>query len=535
MPASRMRPRSHAATAVAVAISLGLAGCGGGSQPPHRARPAGGPADAAATATPHHQRFTWLVRTRGAPPSIAAENRARGTGAWRLPGPRADIGGLAFGGIHGYPSRETVGPGQVERLFVNSPGGARVTIRVFRMGWYGGRGGREILRSRPLRGRRQPPCRHAAATGLTVCRWHPTLSFRIPPALPSGVYIARLDTRRSAGDVLFVVTGARTSPLLAMLPTATYEAYNAWGGDSLYPGGADRVGITGTTQGVQVSMLRPYDSVTGAGQFFARDAAMVRFLERHGYPVAYTTSEGLDASPGQAHGRRVLLDFGHSEYWSTRELAAFIRARNRGTNLLFLSSDTAAWRIRFHHATITAFKEHARLDPRTGQSSDAFPPTTAALTGTRYAGCITPRIPAVGPPIYRYYSWVPSPSLQPTWLFRGTGLSAGRSISGIVGYELDARGIDAPGSAITVGGGFTPCMPTGAAEPGEPIPPRGPGRADSVLYRARSGALVFSSGTLGWELGLEPVPSASPAAPRAPEAPVAALTRNLLARMLGHT
>lgn len=48
------------------------------------------------------------------------------------------------------------------------------------------------------------------------------------------------------------IRSKQPQPLLAQLPTATYEAYNAWGGDSLYPGGR-RVQITGTTQGVAVS------------------------------------------------------------------------------------------------------------------------------------------------------------------------------------------------------------------------------------------------------------------------------------------
>ncbi len=122
-----------------------------------------------------------------------------------------------------------------------------------------------------------------------------------------------------------MVTATRPQPLLAQLPTSTYEAYNAWGGDSLYPGGADRVGLTGTTQGVEVSYDRPYDSVTGAGQFFARDVALVRFLERYGYPVSYTTSEGVDADPGQLAGHKALIDFGHSEYWSARQTDGFAR------------------------------------------------------------------------------------------------------------------------------------------------------------------------------------------------------------------
>jgi hypothetical protein len=43
---------------------------------------------------------------------------------------------------------------------------------------------------------------------------------------------------------------------------------------------------------------------------------------------------------------------------------------------------------------------------------------------------------------------------------------------------------------------------------------------------------VFDSGTLGWELGLEPVPGASPDAPRAPDPHIVAITRNLLAHVL---
>ena len=161
-----------------------------------------------------------------------------------------------------------------------------------------------MLVSRPLRVVRQPPCAHSFRTGLTECDWHPTLSFRIPAALPTGVYIAKLSVARGERDCLFVVRSTVPQPLLAQLPTATYEAYNGWGGDSLYPGGADRVAITRTTQGVKVSYDRPYDSVTGAGQFFARDVAMVWFLERYRYPVSYTTSESVDVDPGQLAGHR---------------------------------------------------------------------------------------------------------------------------------------------------------------------------------------------------------------------------------------
>lgn len=485
--------------------------------------------------------FRWLVRTHGAQPSVARENQSPGTRAWRLPGPAQYVGGLAWGTVRGYPARETVAPGQAQRIYASAPGARWLRIAVFRMGWYRGSGGREVLVSRRLRVRRQPPCTHTHATGLTECHWHAALSFRIPRALPSGVYIAKLGAPTGASDVLFVVTATHPAPLLAQLPTATYEAYNAWGGDSLYPGGVDRVGVTGTTQGVAVSFQRPYDSVTGAGQFFARDVAMIRFLERHRLPVSYTTSEAVDRQPQRLLGHRALLDFGHSEYWSGTQVRAFAGAARRGTSLLFLSSDTMAWRIRFARAsrhasaadepaqTIIAYKERAGLDPDHRNPTGAFGAAAAALTGSRYNGCITPRLPQPGPPTYRLYAWHPTPGLRPRWLFAHTGLTAAASLPGIVGYELDGTGAGTPAGARLVGGGGAGCM---GAQAGEAAATAATGEAATTVYRIRSRALVFASGTLGWELGLEPVPSASPDAPRAPERPLVALTLNLLAHVL---
>ncbi len=513
-------------------VTLVLAGCGGGSSSSH----------AAGKGSSRPLAYRWLVSTAGPQPSIAAENTRTGSSSWRLPRAAGNVGGIAQGSVTGYVSEETVKPGATERFYVDAPGARLVRIRVYRMGWYGGLGGREVLISKPLRARPQPPCTHRTATGLTECNWHATLSVKIPSALPTGVYIAKLSTDNGgARDCLFVVRASTPQPLLAQLPTSTYQAYNAWGGDSLYPGGADHVTLTGTTQGVEVSYERPYDSQTGAGQFFARDVAMVQFLERYGYPVSYTTSESVDQDPAQVDGHRALIDFGHSEYWSQRQADAFASARNKGTSLLFFGSDTLAWRVRYAPASsaasvrgapdhsIVSYKEHASLDRDTAAPTGEFPGAGASLAGSAYLGCITPRLAASGPPTYRYYSWTPSPSLAPSWLFAGTHVTAATRIPGIVGYEVDMRTASSPSSTAVIGSGATRCMP---AQAPEPVPGPGQDLAQTTIYTAPSAALVFDTGTLGWELGLEPVPNASPDAPRAPDPRVVAITRNLLARVL---
>jgi hypothetical protein len=268
---------------------------------------------------------------------------------------------------------------------------------------------------------------------------------------------------------------------------------------------------------------------------------MIRFLERYGYPVSYTTSESVDADPGQLAGHDALIDFGHSEYWSERQAEAFTRVRNSGTSLLFFGSDTLAWRVRYARAsrgagdrgapdqTIIAYKQFAALDPSHSQPTGLFPDGGATLAGSAYLGCITPRLARRGPPTYRYYPWVAQPSAGPRWLFAGTGISTATVIPGIVGYELDARTAASPRGTKVIGRGTAPCM---GVEKGEPFPDLGESVAQTTLYTAPSGAIVFNTGTLGWELGLEPVPSASPEAPAAPNRFVVAITRNLLAHVL---
>ena len=177
---------------------------------------------------------------------------------------------------------------------------------------------------------------------------------------------------------------------------------------------------------------------------------------------------------------------------------------------------------------IVAYKQYAARDPDRAQPSGVFPLGGADLAGSAYNGCITPRVQQPGPPVYRYYTWTPTPSLTPGWLFADSGVRASTRIPGIVGYELDQRAPGTPPGTATVGvGAGVPCM----AEH-EPSPIQGE-LAQSTLYVARSGALVFATGTLGWEYALSPVPQASPDAPPAPDPRVVAMTRNLLARALG--
>src|SRR4051794_10339109 len=71
------------------------------------------------------------------PNPIATENAREGTTRWDLtPPPRP--------AIEGYASESSVAPGDTYHLRVRAPVADRYRIVVYRLGWYGGDGGRLV-------------------------------------------------------------------------------------------------------------------------------------------------------------------------------------------------------------------------------------------------------------------------------------------------------------------------------------------------------------------------------------------------------
>ena len=124
------------ATALTLLACLPLAACGGST---HRHQ-SGHPVVVAGTLISTGGLYRWLVKTEGAQPTVTAENGQAGTTAWRRPGPRAQVGGIARGDVTGYVAKEAVRVGQTERIYVGATGSPTVQIRIFRMGLVRGQG-----------------------------------------------------------------------------------------------------------------------------------------------------------------------------------------------------------------------------------------------------------------------------------------------------------------------------------------------------------------------------------------------------------
>src|SRR5437762_1899961 len=112
-------------------------------------------------------------------PAIAAdnpvviENQQPGTSAWRLSKTADDVNGQ----VKGYASAVSVMPGGSLSLFVSVNPAQTYTVDVYRIGWYGGLGGRLRLHDGPLNGTTQTACVPDATTGMIACGWTPSYSF----------------------------------------------------------------------------------------------------------------------------------------------------------------------------------------------------------------------------------------------------------------------------------------------------------------------------------------------------------------------
>ena len=419
---------------------------------------------------------------------VQQENARPGTPGWEIP---ADAGTV----IRGYASATSVAPGQSFDLHVAAPPGSPYRVLMYRLGWYQGIGGRLIMcvpgcRSSHAAIAQPPPTAPDPVTGLFQVPWHVTDRVEIPSDAVSGYYEAKLEIVGGAhagavGSVPLIVRQSPAAPasaLLVQVPVNTWEAYNPWGGKSLYQFGTGK-------HAVEVSFDRPYDQRMFDDMVTKLELPWVRFLERTGVDVSYQTDVDTDSAPGSLPRHRLVFAIGHDEYWTQRMRDAFDRALALSTNLMF-GSDSADWRMRYADGgrTIVEWRDPS-VDPVRGRGLangffSAFGEPECQLMGVEHQWAAQRGLTA--PPTS--YT-VTGPSSDP-WL-AAAGLAPGDMIPGVVGYEWDSL---VPGCFK---GQVVPLMT--ATLPGSDGVRH---RVDMVRATAPSGGRVLAMGTmeLAWAL-----------------------------------
>ena len=312
----------------------------------------------------------------------------------------------------------------------------------------------------------------------------------IPPDAVSGYYEAKLEIVAGAyagavGSVPLIVRQSPAAPASAVLvqvPVNTWEAYNGWGGKSLYQFGTSR-------HAFEVSFDRPFDQQTFHEMVTKLELPWVHFLERNGIDVSYQTDVDTDTAPGSLLRHRLVFAIGHDEYWTQRMRDAFNRALALSTNLMF-GSNSGEWRMRYAagRRTIVEWRDPS-IDPIHNRRLDngffrTFDEPECKLMGVEHQWAAQRNLTAA-PTSFT----VVGPRTDP-WL-AAAGLAPGDVIPGVVGYEWDSL---IPGCFA---GHVVPLM-TALITGSDGVLHS----ADMIRANAPSGGRVFAMGTmeLAWAL-----------------------------------
>jgi hypothetical protein len=309
----------------------------------------------------------------------------------------------------------------------------------------------------------------ASAAG---CDWPRSLDIPIGREWRSGFYSVTLTAEDERADAFLVVRpSVGPASILLVVSTATSNAYNDWGGPSLYTGGTrvsfERPLARGFLRKPEPARRkaqaepdrealayfawadeRGLSPWSGGAGWWTWERPFVAWAEREGFTIDVATSTDLEHHPEVLDGHRLFLSVGHDEYWSGGMRDAVERFTGGGGNAAFLGGNTCYWQVRFDGdgRTMTCFKYRADDDPvlgtsdarsvtapwsdrRTGRSEHATTGLSFSRGGYSRYGLGVPR--ASG----GYTVWRPD-----HWAFQGTDLRYGDALGladAIVGYEVD--------------------------------------------------------------------------------------------------
>jgi hypothetical protein len=412
---------------------------------------------------------------------IVRENALAGTADWQR---------TVGGDIQVYGSQIAGAPGDGVGLHVSTR--YRYRILVYRLGWYQGAGARQVAclpgctADEPGALQAQPGTPPAPQDAPPIrANWPVTDTVSTDASWTTGYYLveALLTSGPSAGDVattFFVLhepSGSQGSEILVQVPVNTWEAYNSWGGRSLYE-------FTGPRM-ARVSFDRPFGYL--AQSPFWWEIQLVRFLEREGYDVSYQTDIDTNNDPSSLLRHRLVVVAGHDEYWTSAMRDAFDAAVAAGTNLAFIGSNDAYWHVEYEDGGRTIFGYKSLLDPN---------PVLAQKTALwREIG--RPECVLMG--VQHQFLTRQSHSLDYTvtaagaadpWL-AGTSLEPGDTVVNVVGREHDVLN---PYPASCFHSGLVVLFHYDGQGTDQ--------NADAVRFTAQSGARIFASGAqkFSWAL-----------------------------------
>jgi hypothetical protein len=401
--------------------------------------------------------------------------------------------------IEGFADVTSAVAGDDVTLFVNTV--AHIFhVEAYRMGYYQGLGARLVWTSDEVRGIEQPPPTVTPGLNTVQCSWAPSLSVPIDESWPPGAYLLKLvgDFGEQQYIPLCVRDDASTAAFVVQHAVTTWQAYNLWGGYSLYNGltaggvsfGQSVAGKDFDHRSRVVSFDRPFsqDWAQGASDFIGNEFPLIFHMESLGLDVTYWTDVDLHERPDLLLQHRCLFSLGHDEYWSLQMRDGAIQSLDLGVNLGFLGANACYRQIRLEPSPVGP--NRLQVCYKAAADDPMFGIDNAVVTGPEWAAPPTswPESQLIGS-MYQDVGAdadlvVTDPS---SWLWTGTGVTAGQKLPNVIQGEYDRFDSAVPG-------------PTNVEIMAHsPVANRGLGRfSDVTWYTTYGGGGVFATGNASW-------------------------------------
>jgi hypothetical protein len=364
---------------------------------------------------------------------------------------------------------DSVTAGQPLQLHVSS---AKPWVAsVYRIGHHAGKGGTKVAEvtggKRLFRTKTVDPSTRAVSAGWPVVAEVDTTAWG------SGLYTVVVRTSDGGTNIPFVVRAGDARDKVAIIAASmTWQAYNIWGGRSLYKDSAGSF----SGRSYAVSYDRPYDhALWGAPIAMGFDVPVARFADEAGIDHVWFTNADIARDPSLLDGAKGVVSTGHDEYWPASYRQALIRARDAGSDLAFMGANAGYWRVGLRGDEVYCAKD-AAIQPKNIRWRDLGRPESSVV------GNLYDAFPVSGPMVVRDPEFV---------LFDGIAVRKGSAFPGLVGTESDRY---YPG----------PPTPRQMEVPTlSPVDCRGKGTWSTMTYYSTgSGARVWSSGTMNWTRSL---------------------------------
>jgi putative cell wall-binding protein len=376
--------------------------------------------------------------------------------------------------IEGYSDKKSYTPGQTIDLFIHSPA-ANYSIDFIRFGQQN-----NLVHSvRSIPGKKQNYYSDAYAEGAL---WEKSYSYQIPSNWSSGMYAAKIFDGKNEFYITFIVKDKSSKNIAVLASTNTWEAYNSWGGKSLYS--HERKNNKLYYKEI-VSFQRPNPGATpigNEGHLANGERHILSWLEKYRYPYSILTDMDVHQQPNRLKEFDAVIVSTHSEYWTTSMYNALKAYLNNGGNVLYLSGNGIYWRSAIKGQQIEVKKDggyHSFTKEKGGLFYQTGTPETA-LVGVGYR--------STGFSVPAPYQVVNSSH----WIFKGTGVKKGSRIGtrglntvkgssgGASGWETDQVDRNTPKNYVMLAKGTNT---NGAG-------------AHMIYYDHTGGGGVFSTGSI---------------------------------------